>query len=116
MIVIHHNPNCSTSRKVLGMIRDAGVDPVVIDYLKTGWTRAQLQGLFAAADLTPRQALRTKGDAAASAGLTAESDGDSILDAMVAHPVLVERPIVCAPAGVRLCRPAETVMALLPAG
>lgn len=119
-IVIHHNPACGTSRNVLAAIRASGVEPVVIDYLKTGWTRAQLLGLLAAAGLTPRAALRVKGTPAAELGLTApEVDDETILAAMVAHPVLVNRPIVCAPRGVRLCRPSETVLDLLdtlPAG
>jgi len=120
MIVIHHNPACGTSRNVLAMIEAAGEAPVVIDYLKTGWTKPQLLGLFAAAGLTPRQALRQKGSPAAELGLLAEGVSDeTILDAMVAHPVLVERPIVCSPKGVKLCRPSEVALDLLeraPAG
>lgn len=106
MITIYHKPNCSTSRNVLQMIRAAGHEPMVIDYLKSGWTRGQLLGLFAAADLTPRQALRVK-EAAAKALL--EADDETILAAMVADPVLVERPFVCGPGGVRLCRPVALV-------
>ena len=120
MIVIHHNPACGTSRNVLAMIEAAGEAPVVIDYLKTGWTKPQLLGLFAAAGLTPRQALRQKGSPAVELGLLAEGVSDeTILDAMVAHPVLVERPIVCSPKGVKLCRPSEVALDLLeraPAG
>lgn len=113
-IVIHHNPDCGTSRNVLHIIRAAGEDPVVIDYLRDGWTRAQLQGLFAAAGLTPRQALRVSKTPAADLGLTdAGVDEDALLDAMIAHPVLVNRPIVCSPKGVRLCRPSEQVLDLL---
>ena len=108
MIVIYHKPTCSTSRKVLQMIRDAGHDPVVIDYVATGWTRAQLLGLFAAADLTPAQALRAKGTDAAERGLIG-ADDEAILAAMVENPVLVERPFVCGPGGVRLCRPVDLV-------
>ncbi|WP_374425174.1 arsenate reductase family protein [Paracoccus sp. (in: a-proteobacteria)] len=108
MITIYHKPTCSTSRKVLQMIRDAGHDPVVIDYVVAGWTRAQLLGLFAAADVTPVQALRAKGTDAAERGLIG-ADDETILAAMVENPVLVERPIVCGPGGVRLCRPAELV-------
>ncbi|MFC3527007.1 arsenate reductase family protein [Paracoccus mangrovi] len=108
MITIYHKPTCSTSRKVLQMIRDAGHDPVVIDYVVAGWTRAQLLGLFAAADVTPAQALRAKGTDAAERGLIG-TDDETILAAMVENPVLVERPIVCGPGGVRLCRPAELV-------
>ena len=108
MITIYHKTTCSTSRKVLQAIRDAGHDPVVIDYIATGWTRAQLLGLLAAADLTPRQALRVKGTDAAERGLP-DADDEAILAAMVENPVLVERPFVCGPGGVRLCRPAELV-------
>ena len=112
--VIHHNPDCGTSRNVLAAIRATGTEPVVIEYLKTGWTRPQLQALFAAAGLTPRSALRTSKSPAEELGLTdpAVSD-DAILDAMVAHPVLVNRPIVCTPRGVALCRPSEAVLPLL---
>ncbi len=109
MITIYHKPTCSTSRKVLQMIRDAGHDPVVIDYVATGWTRAQLLGLLAAADLSPRQALRVKGTDAAERGLPG-ADDETILAGMVENPVLVERPIVCGPGGVRLCRPVELVV------
>lgn len=114
MIVIHHNPDCGTSRNVLRMIREAGAEPVVVDYLKEGWTRSQLLALFAAAGLTPRAALREKRSPAAELGLLDPGTPDSaILEAMLAHPVLVERPIVVSPRGARLCRPAETVLALL---
>lgn len=113
-IVIHHNPACGTSRNTLEMIRASGVEPVVIDYLKTGWTRPQLQALFAAADLTPRQALRVSKTPAEAMGLTDPAVSDeAILDAMVAEPVLVNRPIVASPKGVRLCRPSELVLELL---
>ncbi|MDP4593486.1 MAG: arsenate reductase (glutaredoxin) [Beijerinckiaceae bacterium] len=118
-IVIYHNPQCGTSRNVLDIIRATGEEPVVIEYLKTGWTRPQLLGLFAAAGLTPREALRTSKSPAEELGLTdpAVSD-DALLDAMVEHPVLVNRPIVCTPKGVALCRPSETVFSLIeiPAG
>jgi|UniRef100_UPI003BAA6739 arsenate reductase len=113
-IVIHHNPDCGTSRNVLEIIRAAGEEPVVIPYLDTGWTRPQLQALFAAAGLTPRTALRETKSPAADLGLLGEGVAeDTILDAMLAHPVLVNRPIVCSPRGVRLCRPSETVLDLL---
>lgn len=110
MIVIHHNPRCGTSRNALAAIRASGTEPVVIDYLVEGWTRPQLLALFAAAGLTPRQALRAK--APEAAGLEA-ADDEALLAAMVRHPVLVERPIVASPKGVRLCRPSEQVLALL---
>ncbi len=113
-IVIHHNPDCGTSRNVLAILEAAGAEPTVIEYLKTGWTRPQLLGLFAAADLTPRTALRTTKSPAAELGLLDESVPDAaLLDAMLEHPVLVNRPIVCSPRGVRLCRPSETVLDLL---
>ena len=113
-VVIHHNPGCGTSRNVLGIIRAAGYEPVVIDYLTEGWTRPQLLALFAAAGITPRDALRVARSPAEEMGLTADSvKDDQLLDAMVAHPVLVNRPIVCTPRGVRLCRPSEGVLDLL---
>lgn len=113
-IVIHHNPDCGTSRNVLAFIKASGEVPVVIPYLDTGWTRPQLQALFAAADLTPRTALRTSKSPAQELGLLDPSmSDDTLLDAMLAHPVLVNRPIVCSPKGVRLCRPSEAVLDLL---
>ncbi|MFC3612420.1 arsenate reductase family protein [Lutimaribacter marinistellae] len=114
MIVIHHNPDCGTSRNVLSLIRAAGYSPETIPYLDTGWTRPQLLGLFAAANLTPRAALRTTKSPAEQLGLLDPSvGGDVLLDAMLEHPVLVNRPIVCTPKGVRLCRPSEFVLDLL---
>jgi arsenate reductase len=114
MIVVHHNPDCGTSRNVVAIIEASGERPVIIEYLREGWTRPQLLGLFAAAALTPRTALRTTKSPAAELGLTdpAVSD-DVLLAAMLEHPVLVNRPIVCSPKGVRLCRPSETVLDLL---
>ena len=113
-LVIHHNPDCGTSRNVLEIIRKSGVEPVVVEYLKEGWSRPQLLGLFAAADLTPRDALRVSKSPAAELGLTDPAvDDEALLDAMVEHPVLVNRPIVCSPRGVKLCRPSETVLDLL---
>ena len=115
MIAIHHNPDCGTSRNVLEIIRAAGEVPEVILYLETGWTRGQLLGLFAAAGLTPRTALRLTKSPAEALGLTDPSVPDAaLLDAMLIHPVLVNRPIVCSPLGTRLCRPSETVLDLLP--
>ncbi len=115
-IVIHHNPDCGTSRNVLAIIRTSGMKPVVIEYLQNGWTRPQLLGLFAAADLTPRSALRITKSPAEALGLLDESVSDeALLDALIAYPVLVNRPIVCSPKGVRLCRPSETVLDLLEA-
>lgn len=113
-IVIHHNPDCGTSRNVLDIIRKSSTEPVVIDYLREGWTRPQLLGLFAAAGLSPREALRVSKSPATELGLTDPGINDeTLLDAMVAHPILVNRPIVCSSRGVRLCRPSETVLDLL---
>jgi arsenate reductase len=106
-VTIFHNPNCTTSRNVLAALRDAGQEPQVVEYLKTGWTEPQLADLFDRMGVTPRQMLRTKDRLAAELGLTDPTVGDTaILRAMVAHPVLVERPIVVTPKGVFLCRPA----------
>jgi arsenate reductase len=114
MIVIHHNPDCGTSRNTVAIVEAAGYSPILIEYLKTGWTRPQLLGLFAAANLTPRAALRVTKSPAADLGLTDPAiDDETILAAMLEHPVLVNRPIVCTPKGVRLCRPSETVLDLL---
>lgn len=114
MIVIHHNPACGTSRNVLQIIESAGYKPVVIEYLKEGWTRTQLLGLLAAADLTPRAALRETKSPARELGLLEPSATDEeIFQAMLDNPVLVNRPIVCTPRGVKLCRPSEVVLELL---
>ena len=113
-IVIHHNPDCGTSRNVLAAIKGAGYEPVVIEYLKTGWTRRQLLGLFAAAGLTPREALRTSKSPAEELGLLDPSvSDDALLEQMIAHPILVNRPIVCTSKGVRLCRTSAAVLDLL---
>jgi arsenate reductase len=113
-VTIYHNANCSTSRKVLDRLRSFGVQPTVVDYMKVGWTRPLLQGLLKDMDAKPRDILRAKGELAASLGLLDPAVKDSqILDAMVAHPVLVERPIVTGPGGTAVCRPIETVDELL---
>ncbi len=113
-ITIFHNPACGTSRNTLAMIEAAGYAPTVVEYLKSGWTRPQLQALFAAMGVTPRQAMREKGTPAAELGLLDPNVGnDQILDAMVLHPVLVNRPVVVTPKGTRLCRPSEAVLDLL---
>lgn len=109
---IYHNPRCSTSRKTLERIRDAGVEPAVVKYLDTGWTREQLRQLFADAGLTPAQAARKREALYKELGLADASD-DEILDAMVAHPVLVERPFVVTGKGTRLARPIENVDEIL---
>lgn len=114
-IAIYHNPKCETSRNVLAMLRQSGELLHVIEYLQTGWTKEQLLGLFAAADLTPREALRVSKSPAEELGLTQDHvSDDELLEAMVAHPVLVNRPIVCTSKGVRLCRPSERVFDILP--
>lgn len=114
-VVIYHNPQCGTSRNTLAMIRNAGVEPHVIEYLKCPPSRPLLAALIARAGLTPRQALREKGTPFHDLGLAdpALSD-DALLDAMVAHPILMNRPFVVTPKGVRLCRPSEMVLDLLP--
>jgi arsenate reductase len=113
-VVIHHNPACGTSRNVLSIIKAAGYQPEVIAYLETGWTRPQLLALLAAAGLSLRQALRDTKSPAKDLGLLEPDVTDAaILEAMLAHPVLVNRPIVATPRGVRLCRPSEVVLDLL---
>jgi len=114
-VVIYHNPDCGTSRNTLAMIRNAGIEPHVIEYLKTPPTRTMLQQLVARMGITVRALLREKGTPYAELGLgnPALSD-DQLLDAMLAHPILINRPIVVTPEGVRLCRPSEAVLDLLP--
>ena len=113
-VVIYHNPDCGTSRNALAIIEASGYTPTVIEYLKAGWTRPQLLGLFAAAGLTPYTALRESKSPARELGLLEDSvSRDAILEAMLQHPVLVNRPIVCTRKGVRLCRPSEIVLQLL---
>ena len=114
MIVIYHNPECGTSRNTLEIIKKAGYQPIVIEYIKVGWTRDQLLSLFSLAGLTPQSALRIAKSPAKELGLLEEnvSDGD-ILNAMLDHPILVNRPIVSTPKGVKLCRPSEIVLDLL---
>ena len=113
-LVIHHNPGCGTSRNVLEMIRQSGREPEVHEYLKTGWTRPQLVALLAAMGKRPRDVLRVRGTPAEELGLLKDGvPDDALLSAMVAHPILVERPIVESPKGARLCRPAEIVAELL---
>ena len=114
-IVIYHNPACGTSRNTLVMIRNAGVEPHVVEYLKTPPSRAMLVSLIERMALTPRALLREKGTPFAELGLADETlSDDAIIDAMMDHPILINRPIVVAPLGVRLCRPSEAVLDLLP--
>ena len=112
-IVIYHNPDCATSRNVLALIRNAGIEPHVVEYLKTPPTRALLVQLIARAGLAPRQLAREKGTPFAELGLETAS-GEQLVDAMIAHPVLINRPLVVSPLGVKLCRPSELVLDLLP--
>ena len=113
-IVIYHNPECGTSRNVLGLIRNAGIEPHVIEYLKTPPSRTLLVELIDRAGITPRELLREKGTPYAELGLAdASLTDDRLLDAMIAHPVLINRPLVVSPLGVRLCRPSEAVLDLL---
>ena len=112
--IIYHNPDCGTSRNVLAVIEAAGYTPIVIEYLLAGWTRELLLTLLTAASLTPRQALReTKSPAKEMGLLEASVSDEAIFNAMLATPVLVNRPFVVTGKGVRLCRPSETVLDLL---
>jgi arsenate reductase len=115
-VTIYHNPACTTSRKVLGMIRDTGAEPHVIEYLKTPPTRPELVDLLRRMGLTPRELLRRRGTPYQELGLDdpAKSD-DDLIDAIMAHPILMERPVVVGPGGVRLCRPPERVRDVLSA-
>ena len=115
-LIIYHNPACGTSRNVLGLIRNAGIEPHVVEYLKTPPTRALLVELIDRAGITPRELLREKGTSYAELGLgDASFSNDALVDAMMAHPVLINRPLVVSPLGVKLCRPSEAVLDLLPA-
>jgi arsenate reductase len=115
-ITIYHNPDCGTSRNTLAMIEAAGYAPVVVEYRLTGWTRPQLETLFAAMNAAPRDLIREKGTPAADLGLLASDvPDDAILTAMIDHPIIVNRPIVVTPRGTRLCRPSEVVLELLDA-
>jgi len=116
-IIIYHNPACATSRNTLGLIRNAGIEPQVIEYLKAPPTRETVVDLVARAGLTVRALLRQKGTPYADLGLDDPSLSDErLLDAMMAHPILINRPIVVTPLGVRLCRPSEVVLDILPEG
>ena len=113
-ITIYHNPNCGTSRNTLAMIRQSGEEPTVVDYLKTPPSRERLKELIAAMGISVRGLLREKGTPYAELGLGSPGlSDDALLDAMMAHPILINRPIVVTPKGVRLCRPSETVLDLL---
>jgi len=114
-VTIYHNPDCGTSRNVLGLIRNSGEEPVIVEYLKTPPSRAELVDLIARMGISVRDLLRRKGTPYDASGLDdpALSD-DALLDAMMAHPILINRPIVVTPLGVKLCRPSETVLDILP--
>src|SRR3546814_808651 len=115
-IVIYHNPECGTSRNALAMIRNAGIEPHVIEYLKTPPSRALLASLIVRASVTPRALLREKGTPFAELGLDNPDLTDAqLIDAMMEHPILINRPLVVSPLGVKLCRPSEEVLDLLPA-
>ena len=114
-VIIYHNPDCGTSRTTLGLIRNAGVEPHVIEYLKTPPSRTMLEQLIARMGMSVRALLREKGTPYADLGLgDAALTDDQLLDAMMASPILINRPIVVTPEGVRLCRPSEAVLDLLP--
>ncbi|ADJ25037.1 arsenate reductase [Hyphomicrobium denitrificans ATCC 51888] len=114
-ITIYHNPACGTSRTTLATIREHGEEPRVIEYLKTPPTRKELVQLITAMGITPRALLRQKGALYEELGLADPGLGDdAIIDAMMAHPILINRPIVVTPLGTRLCRPADTVLEILP--
>ncbi|MFC7474284.1 arsenate reductase (glutaredoxin) [Dankookia sp. GCM10030260] len=115
-VTIWHNPSCGTSRTVLALLRAAGIEPTVLHYLKTPPDRATLAATIAAAGLTPRQVLRPKEQAYAALGLDDPGlDDAALLDAMLAYPILIQRPFVVAPDGTRLCRPVERLREILPA-
>jgi arsenate reductase len=114
-VIIYHNPDCGTSRNALAMIRNAGIEPHIIEYLKTPPSRPLLKQLISRMGISVRDSLREKGTPFRELGLDGpELSDDDLLDAMMQHPILINRPIVVTPKGVRLCRPSEAVMALLP--
>ncbi len=114
-VTIYHNPDCGTSRNTLALIRHAGIEPTVVEYLKTPPTREQLIKLIDEAMLKPREALREKGSPFSELGLGDPGITDAaIIEAMLQHPILINRPFVVSPKGVRLCRPSEVVLDILP--
>ncbi|MDO7835077.1 arsenate reductase (glutaredoxin) [Sphingobium sp. HBC34] len=115
-IIIYHNPACGTSRNALAMIRNAGIEPHIVEYLKTPPSRALLEKLIARAGISPRALLREKGTPFAELGLNNPDLTDTqLIDAMMDHPILINRPLVVSPLGVKLCRPSEHVLDLIPA-
>jgi arsenate reductase len=114
-VTIYHNPDCGTSRNTLAMIRQSGTEPEIIEYLKHPPSRQRLKELIAAMGISTRQLLREKGTPFAELGLgDPKWTDDQMLDFMLAHPILINRPIVVTPKGIKLCRPSETVLAILP--
>lgn len=114
MVTMYHNPACGTSRNVLAILRDRGLEPEVVEYLKTPLDRAGLKALLAKLGVPARDILRWKqAEAVVEAGIDEGSDEDALLDAMAAHPILMNRPIVITAKGAKLCRPSETVSELL---
>ena len=115
MITIYHNPGCGTSRNVLGLIRNSGIEPRIIEYLKTPPSRGALMALLKLMGMPARALLREKGTPYRDLGLDDPSlSEDALIDAMIAHPILINRPIVVTPQGARLCRPSEVVLDILP--
>lgn len=115
-VVIYHNPECGTSRNTLAMIRNAGIEPHVVEYLKTPPSRVLLESLIERANIAPRALLREKGTPYADLGLNNPDLTDAqLIDAMMEHPILINRPLVVSPLGVKLCRPSEEVLDLMPA-
>lgn len=114
-IIIYHNPECGTSRNTLALVRNAGIEPHIIEYLQTPPSRAMLEQLIERAGISPRDLLREKGTPYAELNLgDASLSDEALVDAMMAHPILINRPLVVSPLGVRLCRPSETVLEILP--
>lgn len=113
-VTIYHNPACGTSRNTLALLREKGVEPNVVEYLKAGWTKEQLQNLLKRMDVTAHEILRVRGTNAEELGLTDPNVSDeAIIAAMIIEPILVNRPIVVTPKGAALCRPAELALGLL---
>jgi arsenate reductase len=116
-VTVFHNPNCGTSRNTVNLVREAGIEPEVVEYLKAGWTADQLKDLFGTMGVSPRDVLRERGTDAQERGLTRPSASDEeVITAMVENPILVNRPIVVSEMGAALCRPAEKAAELLPPG
>ena len=114
-VTIYHNPQCGTSRNTLAMIRQSGVEPAVLEYLKSPPSRERIRELVAAMGISVRELLREKGTPYAELGLSdPKLSDDALIDAMLAHPILINRPVVVTPNGVRLCRPSEAVLEILP--